>query len=234
MRRELADGGFVRRFRSMKTVVVLGAAAKSDRSSFMAMERLRHTDTRRFLFIDTTGDRDLGTHAGCAFEIGEAADCPCQPMSLNTLLVVKDVEFVRFGKANPGENGNGDKKKRIREAIVSTGHVPSYSSTTIFHVRGNLVFAMLNHEYSVKPWDAAEITAATVRARAANDCGCRHLSTHRHRPRQPPAWLSLGASGVLATPCAGESCPPAVSGGGGGRFAASRRVRGRAGRIFQR
>jgi len=122
------------------------------------------------VFIDTTGDGDLGAQAGCAFEIGEAADCPCQPMSLNALLVVKDVEalrgFVRFGKPNPGENSNGDKKKRIREAIVSTGHVPSYSSTTVFHVRGNLVFAMLNHEYSVKPWDAAEITAATVRARA--------------------------------------------------------------------
>ena len=25
---------------------------------------------------------------------------------------------------------------------------------------------MMNHEYGVKPWDAAEITAATVRARA--------------------------------------------------------------------
>lgn len=91
-------------------------------------------------------------------------------MSLNALLVVKDVEalreFVRFGRPNPGENGNHEKKRRIREAIVSTGHVPSYSSPTIWHVRGNLVFAMLNHEYSIKPWDAAEITTATARARA--------------------------------------------------------------------
>lgn len=122
------------------------------------------------VFIDTTGDGDLGAQAGCAFEIGEAADCPCQPMSLNALLVVKDVEalreFVRFGQPKPGENKDGDKKKRIREAIISTGHTPSYSSTTMWHVRGNLIFAMLNHEYSIKPWDAAEITTATVRARA--------------------------------------------------------------------
>jgi len=122
------------------------------------------------VFIDTTGDGDLGAQAGCAFEIGEAADCPCQPMSLNALLVVKDAEalreYVRFGKSLPGENSNSDKKKRIRNAIMSTGHVPSYASTTIWHVRGDLVFAMLNHEYSVKPWDAAEVTAATVRARA--------------------------------------------------------------------
>ena len=122
------------------------------------------------VFIDTTGDGDLGFQAGCAFEIGMAADCPCQPMSLNALLVVKDVEalreFVRFGKANPGENSDGEKKKRIKDVLVGTGHFPSYASPTMWHVSGNLIFAMMNHEYGIKPWDAAEVTAATVRARA--------------------------------------------------------------------
>lgn len=122
------------------------------------------------VFIDTTGDGDLGALAGCAFEIGEAADCPCQPMSLNALLVVKDVEqlreFVRFGVPKPGENTDQEKKKRIKDAIVSTGHFPSYSGSTLWHVRGNLLFAMMNQEFGIKPWDAAEITAATVRARS--------------------------------------------------------------------
>lgn len=122
------------------------------------------------IFIDTTGDGDLGFQAGCAFEIGEAADCPCQPMSLNALLIVKDPEalreFVRFGQPKPGENSDGEKKKRIRDAISSTSHFPSYAGSTLWHVHGNLLFAMLNHEYSIKPWDAAEITTATVRARA--------------------------------------------------------------------
>lgn len=122
------------------------------------------------VFIDTTGDGDLGALAGCNFEIGEAADCPCQPMSLNALLVVKDVEalreFVRFGKPNPGENTDGAKKKAIKDELVKAGHFPSYAGSTLWHVEGNLVFAMFNHEYSIKPWDAAEITAATVRARA--------------------------------------------------------------------
>ena len=36
----------------------------------------------------------------------------------------------------------------------------------MWHVRDNLIFAMMNHEYGIKAWDAAEITAATVRARA--------------------------------------------------------------------
>ncbi|WP_038161150.1 FAD-dependent oxidoreductase [Verrucomicrobium sp. BvORR106] len=122
------------------------------------------------VFIDATGDGDLGALAGCTFEIGEAADCPCQPLSLNALLIVKDVEalrkFVRFGVPLAGENSKGDKKKQIKDAIVKTGHFPSYANPTMFHVRDNLLFAMLNHEYGVKPWDAAELTAATVRARA--------------------------------------------------------------------
>ena len=46
------------------------------------------------VFIDTTGDGDLGALAGCAWEIGEAKDCPCQPMSLNALLVCKDAEAL--------------------------------------------------------------------------------------------------------------------------------------------
>ena len=99
-----------------------------------------------------------------------AADCPCQPMSLNALLVVRDAdalrEFIRFGRRKEGENSDSEKKKRIKEALVGTGHYPSYADPTLWHVEGNLVFAMMNHEYGVKAWDAAEITAATVRARA--------------------------------------------------------------------
>jgi hypothetical protein len=122
------------------------------------------------VFIDTTGDGDLGALAGCSFEYGESDSCPCQPMSLNALLVVKDAEalreFVRFGTPKEGENTDGEKKKRIKDVLVSTGHFPSYASPTMWHVRDNLIFAMMNHEYGIKAWDAAEITAATVRARA--------------------------------------------------------------------
>lgn len=129
------------------------------------------------VFIDTTGDGDLGALAGCGFKVGDAENidaevtCPCQPLSLNALLLVKDAEalreFIRFGTPNPGENSKQEKKSRIRDAITrATGQIPSYANSTLWHVRGNLCFAMFNHEYGVKPWDAAEITAATVRARA--------------------------------------------------------------------
>ena len=42
----------------------------------------------------------------------------------------------------------------------------SYGHPTIFPVRDDLVMLMLNHEYGIKPWDAAAISAATVRSRA--------------------------------------------------------------------
>jgi hypothetical protein len=107
--------------------------------------------------------------AGCEWEIGEQDDCPCQPMSLNALLVVKDAEalreFVRMDKPGPDED-DSRKKERIREEIERTGHFPSYSRPTLWQVRDNLVLAMFNHEYNTKPFDAAAVTQATVRARA--------------------------------------------------------------------
>ncbi|MDB6007429.1 MAG: FAD-dependent oxidoreductase [Prosthecobacter sp.] len=145
-------------FREGRRLTTIVTESKSGRQAWKAP-----------VFIDTTGDGDLGFQAGCAFEIGEANECPCQPLSLNALLVVKDVEqlreFVRFGQPNPGENTDGEKKKRIKDAIVKSGHFPSYAGATLWHVSGNLVFAMMNQEFGIKPWDAAEITAATVRAR---------------------------------------------------------------------
>jgi len=127
------------------------------------------------VFIDCTGDGDLGALAGCSFELGDpafgdAATCPCQPMSLNALLIVRDPEklrkFVRFGKPLEGENSNGAKKGAIRDEIKKFGHFPSYGSPTLWHVKENLLFAMFNHEYGVKPFDPAAVTRATVNARA--------------------------------------------------------------------
>jgi hypothetical protein len=146
-------------FKEGKRLTTILTESKSGREAWQAR-----------VFIDTTGDGDLGFQAGCGFEIGMAEDCPCQPMSLNALLVVKDAEalreYIRFGQRKEGENADSEKKQRIKEVLVSTGHYPSYAGPTMWHVSGNLVFAMMNHEYGVKPFDAAEVTAATVRARA--------------------------------------------------------------------
>lgn len=119
------------------------------------------------VFIDTTGDGDLGALAGCQWEIGEAKDCPCQPMSLNALLVCKDAAalapFIHKSDPSPAD---GKAKDAFKAEIQRAGHFPSYSKPTLWQVRDNLLLVMMNHEYGIKPFDAAQVTEATVRARA--------------------------------------------------------------------
>src|SRR6185503_15570145 len=110
------------------------------------------------VFIDTTGDGDLGALAGCEWEIGEAKDCPCQPMSLNALLVAKDASLLA-----PMLHDQDPKcKDHFLAEIQRAGFFPSYSKPTLWQVRDNLLLVMMNHEYGIKPFDAAEVTKATV------------------------------------------------------------------------
>ncbi|MEP6672930.1 MAG: FAD-dependent oxidoreductase, partial [Chthoniobacter sp.] len=119
------------------------------------------------VFIDTTGDGDLGSLAGCEWEIGEAKDCPCQPMSLNALLVCKDAAALApFIHVSDPDASVALSKKAFLAEIQRTGFFPSYSNPTLWQVRDNLLLVMMNQEFGIKPWDAAEVTAATVRARS--------------------------------------------------------------------
>lgn len=119
------------------------------------------------VFIDTTGDGDLGALAGCDFQFGESKECPCQPMSLNALLVCKDAAALDdyIHRSDPSKR-DGISKDKFLETIKSTGHFPSYSKPTLWQVRDNLLLVMMNHEFGIKPFDAAQVTEATVRARA--------------------------------------------------------------------
>jgi hypothetical protein len=120
------------------------------------------------VFIDATGDGDLGALAGCEFEIGEVKDCPCQPMSMDVLLVVKDA--AELGPYLHGAGVNASKphaaKVAFLEQIRRAGIEPSYGLPTLFPIRDNLLLAMMNHEYGVLPFDAAAVTQATLRARS--------------------------------------------------------------------
>jgi hypothetical protein len=119
------------------------------------------------VFIDTTGDGDLGALAGCGWEIGQATDCPCQPMSLNALLVCRDAAALReFIHVSDPDSTVAKSKQAFLTEIKRAGAFPSYSSPTLWQVRDNLLLAMMNQEFGVKPYDAAEVTAATVRARS--------------------------------------------------------------------
>ncbi len=146
-------------YREGKRLTTIVTESKSGRQAWRAP-----------VFIDTTGDGDLGALAGCSFEYGEAADCPCQPMSLNALLVCKDVtqlgDFVRYGTIPAGDKPNEAKKNLLRAEIERTGHFPSYSKPTLWQIRDNLLLVMMNHQYGVPCFDAEKITEATVMARA--------------------------------------------------------------------
>jgi hypothetical protein len=119
------------------------------------------------VFIDTTGDGDLGALAGCDFQFGESKECPCQPMSLNALLVCRDAAALKdFIHVSDPDATVGPSKKAFLGEIQRAGHFPSYSSPTLWQVRDNLLLVMMNHEFSVKPFDAAQVTEATVHARS--------------------------------------------------------------------
>lgn len=120
------------------------------------------------VFIDATGDGDLGAQAGCGWDTGQAKDCPCQPLTLNALAVVRDAakmgDFISFFAGN--DRWHVEATKNFLAEIHRAGLDPSYAMPTLFQARDNLLLVMINHEYNVKAFDAAAISEATVRARA--------------------------------------------------------------------
>ncbi len=122
---------------------------------------------RAKMFIDATGDGDLGALAGCGWDFGHEPDCECQPMTLNALALVRDAaalgEFMSFYRS---DGRHIQAVEAFQRELHRAGVTTSYGHPTLFHVRDNLVMVMINHEYGVKPFDARQVTAATLRARA--------------------------------------------------------------------
>ena len=114
-------------------------------------------------FIDCSGDGDLAAQAGCRFDVGANTDCECQPMSLMALLagVNTDLvpEFIR-------EIGGEQAKVRFHELMKNAGINPSYRAPTLRHLHSGIFSLMTNHEYGVPAYDAAQVSDATIRARA--------------------------------------------------------------------
>jgi glycine/D-amino acid oxidase-like deaminating enzyme len=117
------------------------------------------------VFIDATGDGDLGALAGCCWEFGDPETGLGQPLTLNVLAVVRDVTRLHDLLSQDDLKGHVAATRRVRDEIRRAGIDPSYGMPTIFPVRDNVVLLMFNHEYGVKPWDADAMTAATLRAR---------------------------------------------------------------------
>lgn len=119
------------------------------------------------VFIDATGDGDVGALAGCAWDIGLGAECVCQPMTLNAIVTVRDVSAISdcvsfYG----GSRTHIPAVERFLAEIRRAGADPSYGHPTLFHARDNLLTFMINHEYGVKPFENDRVSESTLRARA--------------------------------------------------------------------
>jgi len=117
------------------------------------------------VFIDCTGDGDLGALAGCRFQVGHPETGLCQPMSMICLLTgLVPSEVQPYFRENSGDWAGP--KDRLRGEMEKGGHSPSYAKPSLFRVRDDLFLLMANHEYQVRGTNADDVTAATLRARA--------------------------------------------------------------------
>ena len=117
------------------------------------------------VFIDATGDGDLAARAGCDFDLGRPQDGATQPMSMMAILTgVEHKRIEEFVLDN--RRPHYVPKDLLRAEIERGGHNPSYDKPTLFRVHDNLFCLASNHEYGYLPTDAAQITKATVHARA--------------------------------------------------------------------
>lgn len=62
-------------------------------------------------------------------------------------------------------DGHVECTKRILKDLLNAGIDPSYHMPTLFHLGGNILLMMFNHQYGVHCDSAQEITRATVEAR---------------------------------------------------------------------
>ncbi len=115
------------------------------------------------VYIDATGDGDLGALCGCSFKVG-TEEGKTQPMSLIALVGGLNPDEIR--EFNNGLTIEGvNPKKRLLEEMLRAGITPSYTEPTLMQLSDYVFALMSNHEYSVSADDAEAITRATVHAR---------------------------------------------------------------------
>jgi len=113
------------------------------------------------VFIDATGNGDLGALSGCEYELGDPAG-RLQAMSLCALVYgVRTNEIPELVRA---ENDEG--KRNLYELLKKAGTTPSYSLPTLFALNDKGFLLMSNHQYQSCPDDTRAITDATLSARA--------------------------------------------------------------------
>ena len=119
------------------------------------------------IFIDATGDGDLGALAGCGFDIGKPVTGETQPGTLMGMISVKNIDalqdYISFWQGDLKTRSRAT--KNMRDAFRRAGINGSFSEPTLFHQSQNALAVMFNHEYGLNATDASSITKATMNAR---------------------------------------------------------------------
>lgn len=118
------------------------------------------------VYIDATGNGDLGALAGCGFDYGHPESGKTQPLSLMAIVSGLDEDsLVANGLiARNGLTTENSKEKFYLE-IKRAGVDCSYSMPTMFAIRRGMIAVMANHEYGFSALNAEDMTKATMQAR---------------------------------------------------------------------
>lgn len=165
----------------LHTRVVAAQVTAGRLSSVITESKSGRQAWRAKVFIDCTGDGDLGALAGCGYSLGRGPDQETQPMSMLALITGFDPELTREFY----DVSNHERAKQLCHEMQLGGHSPSYTSPGLFYINDHLCALMANHHYLIHPDDAQGITAATIRGRREVDQAVRALRT------RGKAWENL-------------------------------------------
>ncbi|MFA6717296.1 MAG: FAD-dependent oxidoreductase [Victivallaceae bacterium] len=115
------------------------------------------------VFIDATGDGDLGALAGCEFDFGHPESKLTQPMSLICLLT--GVHKDKIEEVLINYNDHRKAKEALKSELKRGGNIPTYSHPSLFHVIDDLFILMANHQYKLSAINADDVTQATIMGR---------------------------------------------------------------------
>ena len=117
------------------------------------------------VFIDATGDGDVGAFAGCGFDYGREGIKEAQPMTLQALISGIKIEEMEDYTIN-GKTDTKVAKANLLSVMKKAGVFPSYGAPTLIHISDNLFNFFVNHEYNMCAMDATDVTKATIHGRA--------------------------------------------------------------------
>ena len=146
------------------TVVSAHVNAEKRLESIGCIGRGKQFDIRAGVFIDCTGDGDVGYLAGCSYVYGDGERA--QPMTLIALADGLDPTAAReFDNSESYLKGRPGAKEKMFDYMEKLGIKPTYSSPSFFHVQDGLWIVMTVQEFGYAPDDVYALTRATREGR---------------------------------------------------------------------